>query len=227
MCDMSSCYSLSLAHMSGSFKHGLIALQNEKPIRAIFMGQRSGDPGCTLASVAKSDKGWPEFDRINPLIEWSYHDVWAFLRLFRLPYCTLYDQGYTSLGHRFNTVPCPALAAQSNISLQLPAALPVPLAPNASDGYSLVAVRYRPAWQLEDASREREGRFSTTIRGMASPIPGVGAPSPTPTPSPAPTPTPAPLTPSPPPAAAAAAAAVPVASGPASVTIATPNPSSQ
>lgn len=185
MCDMASCYSLQLAHMSGSFKGGLITLQSQKPINAIFMGQRAGDPGCTAASVAKSDKGWPEFDRINPLIEWSYHDVWAFLRLFRLPYCTLYDHGYTSLGHRFNTAQCPALAIHSNCSLQLPATPQAAQAVAASptDDAAAGALRYRPAWQLEDASREREGRFSAAARGLISPIPGVGAPSPSPVPA--------------------------------------------
>jgi len=42
MRSMSSAYSLNLAHMCGSFKEGLVALQAAKPIRAIFMGPARG-----------------------------------------------------------------------------------------------------------------------------------------------------------------------------------------
>ncbi|KAF8805574.1 adenine nucleotide alpha hydrolases-like protein [Phlegmacium glaucopus] len=83
-------------------------------ITAILVGTRRTDPhGSNLSHRNMTDQGWPSFERINPIINWSYSDVWAFLRSLDVPYCTLYDQGYTSLGSTYNTFPNPALLITS------------------------------------------------------------------------------------------------------------------
>ena len=46
----------------------------------------------------------PAHTLVNPLLDWSEMDVWAFHDRFGLPHCELYDQGYRSLGCR----PCTA-----------------------------------------------------------------------------------------------------------------------
>ncbi|KAG6836273.1 hypothetical protein H0H93_009545 [Arthromyces matolae] len=82
-------------------------------ISAVLIGTRRSDPhGASLSHRNMTDEGWPRFERINPIINWSYSQVWTFLRQLKVPYCCLYDEGYTSLGSTFNTFPNPALLVE-------------------------------------------------------------------------------------------------------------------
>lgn len=40
----------------------------------------------------------PEHTRAYPLLDWTEMDIWAYIMDTRMPYCSLYDQGYRSLG---------------------------------------------------------------------------------------------------------------------------------
>jgi phosphoadenosine phosphosulfate reductase len=35
---------------------------------------------------------------VNPIIEWTDEEVWKFIKDYNVPYCKLYDEGYTRLG---------------------------------------------------------------------------------------------------------------------------------
>ena len=35
---------------------------------------------------------------VNPIIDFTEEDVWEFIRLYNLPYCSLYDEGFNRLG---------------------------------------------------------------------------------------------------------------------------------
>jgi len=122
---------------SHSFTSGLqylVDVHRPKTL-AFVLGTRTNDPNAgKQGNFAPSSHYMPPFMRVNPVIDWSYGDVWRFLRLFHLPYCSLYDEGYTSLGNIHDTLPCPELKEAEG------------------DGY-------RPAYMLQNWEKERAGRI--------------------------------------------------------------------
>ncbi|KAL7797803.1 hypothetical protein V8C43DRAFT_277018 [Trichoderma afarasin] len=130
-------YHLDIARFTLPMKKGLEVFKAENPsIRAIFVGTRRTDPhGEKLKHFDPTDAGWPDFMRIHPVIDWHYTEIWAFTRHLDIPYCSLYDQGYTSLGGRGDTLPNPKLKKQGNDK------------------------EFRPAYELVEDDEERLGRF--------------------------------------------------------------------
>ena len=133
-------------------------------VKAILVGTRRTDPhGGDLSSFSPTDRKWPAFMRVCPILEWHYREIWAvsawynpllrvhnanrgrqqFIRHLDIPYCELYDQGYTSLGGTKDTHPNPALqVAEGEKAGHL-----------AGNGK-----RYKPAHQLWEDEEERLGR---------------------------------------------------------------------
>lgn len=111
-------------------------VRNRQQTCAFVMGTRRSDPhGVSMERFEPSSPDWPPFMRVNPILNWRYHDVWRFLRTFNIPYCQLYDRGYTSIGSVATTAPNPALC-------------------RIQDGIAT----YDPAWKLENEDLERAGR---------------------------------------------------------------------
>ncbi|KAH8328069.1 hypothetical protein KR067_003646 [Drosophila pandora] len=135
-------YGMQLRRYDGILKLAIEQLVAEEPqLRAVFLGCRHSDPGCSnLAEMMPCDNGWPPLMRIFPLLEWSYHDIWSYLRAHSLPYCSLYDQGYTSLGERHSTHLNPSLLVYDK---------------------KLGKLTYRAAYELEDSRLERANRIES------------------------------------------------------------------
>ncbi|TMW56033.1 hypothetical protein Poli38472_008681 [Pythium oligandrum] len=121
-----------------SFVEGVKDMLDRLHIKGVYMGVRGGDPHTEdLEHYSPSTPGWPPFLRVNPILRWTYQDVWDFLRECGLEYCSLYDHGYTSLGNIYDTVQNPALWVSGE---------------NGAEGY------YLPAHALKDGNSERCGR---------------------------------------------------------------------
>lgn len=78
--------------------------------QAITIGVRHTDPfGEHLKPIQRTDSGWPDFYRLQPLLHWKLAHVWSFLLFSGEPICGLYGMGFTSIGDVDNTLPNPYL----------------------------------------------------------------------------------------------------------------------
>lgn len=134
-------YDLDCEVIPGPMKGALAEVLNKRQkIKAMIMGTRSTDPySSNLEFFSPTDNGWPQMLRVNPILNWSYSHVWDLIRGLYLPYCELYDRGYTSLGSQDNTLPNPALQTTDRLG----------------------QVTYLPAHKLTQPELERKGRISS------------------------------------------------------------------
>ena len=160
-------YDCSISQGLGQHIEAMQAARGGAACPAFVLGTRRGDPNCGDQQAFAPSSDWmPAFMRVNPILDWDYGHVWHFLRTYNLPYCELYDRGYTSLGKQTDTKPNPALlkktlspAASSNALNSDAAALRAPV---------LATEQYWPAYMLSDWSLERAGR--TGKEKAAAPI---------------------------------------------------------
>jgi FAD synthetase len=150
---------LTILHKQGLQQH--ITGRKNPSHPAFVLGTRKGDPNSESLQIFAPSSTWMPvpFMRVNPIMNWydslihcsnsfrccygfccrEYGHVWHFLRLFNLPYCRLYENGFTSLGKKSLTFPNPQLLRKDP---------------------SCVEVKYWPAYLLTDWSLERAGRVS-------------------------------------------------------------------
>ena len=105
-------------------------------ILSVLMGTRRTDNQyvAKLNDFQETDPDWPRFIRVNPVLDWNYSEIWYFLKRFNVPYCSLYDNGYTSLGDMANTI--------KNESL-----------------FDKQLGIYKPAYRLDNDYKERNSRI--------------------------------------------------------------------
>lgn len=120
-------------------------LASHPTVKAIFVGTRRTDPhGGHLTHFDPTDGNWPKFMRIHPVIDWRLSEIWCLLRSpylrdpdgSALEYCSIYDQGYTSLGGLNDTVRNPKLRYTDNEGTE----------------------KYKPAYEMTEDDGERLGR---------------------------------------------------------------------
>ena len=126
---------IKVREVEGGVRQGLWSEHRRRPeVKAWLTGRRASDPHAYLEGhFTPCSDGWPPLMRVAPLLNWSYSHVWALLAgPAGVPYCSLYDQGFTSLGSKDASARNPAL--------------------RRDDG------SYQPAWMLQDGTSERHGR---------------------------------------------------------------------
>ncbi|KAI8903109.1 hypothetical protein EDD86DRAFT_215363 [Gorgonomyces haynaldii] len=126
-------YNLDIMKIQGPMKNALqVFLDSNRLTRAVLIGTRKGDPySDKMTDFMPTDPSWPQTMRVHPILDWNYKQIWDYLKTQKVPYCVLYDQGYTSLGSIDNTHPNPLLKTETG---------------------------YLPAHELQDHTTERHGR---------------------------------------------------------------------
>lgn len=133
-------YNLDLLTIdSDSHKFAVSELLRLRPaVKCVLMGTRRSDPRCEhLTTFSPTDAGWPSVMRVLPLLDCSYSATWALILRNAVPVCSLYEQGYSSLGAKRRTLRNPLLTMRNECN---------------------ETIGYHPAWFLSDESHERDGR---------------------------------------------------------------------
>ena len=82
-------YNLNLITTNGNIKDALKTPKETQPsIKAILLGTRRRDPfSDVLGTFSPTDPDWPNYMRVNLILDWHHADVWSFIRECDVPYC--------------------------------------------------------------------------------------------------------------------------------------------
>jgi phosphoadenosine phosphosulfate reductase len=86
-------------------RRGCCATRKVEPFRRAISGRDAWVTGIRRGQSASRAQAAPvEWDReyglhkVSPLLEWSENEIWEYIRKKRLPYNTLHDSGFPSIG---------------------------------------------------------------------------------------------------------------------------------
>jgi phosphoadenosine phosphosulfate reductase len=92
-------------YRSVELRQNCCAVRKTEPLQRALVAKGAWITGLRRAQSARRNTVAPEeFDalhglpKFNPLADWSFDDVWQYLRTHRVPYNALHDRGYPSIG---------------------------------------------------------------------------------------------------------------------------------
>jgi len=96
-------------------RRGCCGVRKVEPFRRAISGRgawvtgirRGQSASCAMASPVEWD-GEYGLHKVSPLLEWSENEIWEYIRKKRLPYNSLHDSGFPSIG----CAPCTRAVAE-------------------------------------------------------------------------------------------------------------------
>ena len=92
-------------YQSVDLRKSCCAIRKTEPLARALAGKKAWITGLRREqSITRSDVPYEDFDaehglaKFNPLVDWTEQDVWDYIRARDVPYNTLHDQGYPSIG---------------------------------------------------------------------------------------------------------------------------------
>lgn len=96
---------INLIYKSIELRKHCCQIRKLNPLKRALEGKEAWFTGLRKSqSITRADMQIVEWDqnsemfKVNPLIDWSEEDVWNFINEKKIPYNTLHDKGYPSIG---------------------------------------------------------------------------------------------------------------------------------
>lgn len=104
--EMVGKYGMNLFYESVEKREMCCEIRKVKPLKRALNGMSAWITGLRREqSITRKDVKKVEIDnihggiyKINPIVDWSEGQVWEYIKLNKLPYNSLYDRGYASIG---------------------------------------------------------------------------------------------------------------------------------